>query len=123
MPAMALLCRVQQFNGYYGCPHCYLKSTHENHRILYPVSQGFVIRKNAEYNENANSKVYGVKALSPLSTFFGIPREVPTDAMHQIFSRCCKTLANVIISKATKNSKAAFESNLLKSMVPHVTTT
>ena len=71
---MALLCRVQQFNGYYGCPHCYLKSTHENHRMLYPVSQGFVIRKNSEYNENAKSKVYGVKALSPLSQFFGIPR-------------------------------------------------
>ena len=119
MPAMALLCCVQQFNGYYGCPYCYIKGIHQNHRMLYPVSQGFVKRKNSEYNENANSKNYGVKALSPLSKFFGIPWEVPIDPMHQIFLGAAKTLAQVIISKVTKNSKADFESNLLKSMVPY----
>ena len=60
-----------------------------------------------------------MKALSPLSKFFGIPWEVPIDPMHQIFLGAAKTLAQVIISKVTKNSKADFESNLLKSMIPY----
>ena len=69
MPAKASVCLLQQFNGYYGCPYCYMEGLYCNHRMLYPVRENFKIRKNSEYFQNARSKSFGVKGVSPISKF------------------------------------------------------
>ena len=99
---MAAVCLLQQFNGYYGCPYCYMEGLYCNHRMLYPVRENFKIRKNSEYFQNARSKSFGVKGVSPISKFFGIPWDVPIDPMHQVFLGFAKVLTQAVLSKIVK---------------------
>ena len=119
MPAMISVCMVQQFNGYYGCPYCYSGGVYQNRRMRYPVQEKLILRQNQEYLKNAMSGKFGVKGISPLSKFFGIPWNVPIDPMHQIFFSSAKILTQALISKVPKNSKEEFNKCLIDCMVPY----
>ena len=117
MPAMASLCMVQQFNGYYGCPYCYIHGSHQFNRMIYSVDEEITERANSDYEQNAALKRFGVKDNSPLSKFFPIPWNVPVDPMHQVFLGAAKVLTAALISKI--KSKLVFDRSLLKIMVPY----
>ena len=57
MPAMASVCLVQQFNGYFGCPYCYSRGVHKNKRMLYLVDEKVVERENSDYVRNAELNI------------------------------------------------------------------
>ena len=65
MPAMASLCMAQQFNGYYGCPFCYIHGSHQFNRMIYSVNEEITERASSEYEQNAALKRFGVKGNSP----------------------------------------------------------
>ena len=118
MPAMASLCQVQQFNGYYGCPYCYIRGYHENRRMLYSVTKSYCLRQNEQYEENAKNGKFGVKDISPFHEFFPIPWSVPIDSMHQVFLGVAKILTIALITKL-KSMKDSFDNKLDKCMVPY----
>ena len=70
-------------------------------------------------SKNAMSGKFGVKGISPLSRFFGIPWNVPIDPMHRIFLGSAKILTQALISKVPKNSKEEFNKCLIDCMVPY----
>ena len=108
---------VQQFNGYYGCPYCYIHGSHQFNQMIYSVDEEITERANSDYEQNAALKRFGVKGNSPLSKFFPIPWIVPVDPMHQVFLGAAKMLTAALISKI--KSKLVFDRSLLKIMVPY----
>ena len=116
MPVMASLCQVQQFNGYYGCPYCYIRGCHENRRILYSVNESYRLRRNEQYKEKAKNRKFGFKDISSFHEFFPIPCFVAIDSMHQVFLGVAKILTVAHITKL-KSMKDSFDTKLDKCMV------
>ena len=91
MPATACILCMNQFNGYFSCPHCFMKGLSQNHRMLFPARKAFVLREESNFRacgEMANSSEeirYGVKSATPLSKIINLPWNCPIDPMHQVF--------------------------------------
>ena len=117
MPAKAAVCCVQQFNGYYGCPQCYIRGFHQNNRMIYKVNEPLILRIESDYLENARLKQFGVKSRSPLNTFFSMPSSVPIDPMHQVFLGAAKILSKALVAKMN-SFKVEIDVYLKNCMVP-----
>ena len=89
LPAKAASVCMKQFNGRFGCPHCYhpgCKLRPDKLVWIYPYQtennelrthEEFLLH--AELAEDNQQIVYGVKARS---VYFRVPIELPTDWMH-----------------------------------------
>ena len=79
MPAKASMLCMLQFNGYFGCPHCFMRGVSHQNRMLYPCNAPFVLRNNRKFEEFGNlaeikrSPALGIKKRSPLCNVFKFP--------------------------------------------------
>ena len=79
MPAKASMLCMLQFNGYFGCPHFFMRGVSHQNRMLYPCNAPFVLRNNRKFEEFGNlaeikrSSVLGIKKKSPLCNVFKFP--------------------------------------------------
>ena len=89
-PARAKVCKINQFNGKYGCIKClhpseYLK---EKKKTVYPVDFTIEKRTNKSYEEcvqeaiESRTTIKGVKGFAYISNWISIPNNILLDYMH-----------------------------------------
>ena len=110
-----------QFNGYFGCPHCFMRGVSHQNRMLYPCNAPFVLRNNRKFEEFGNlaeikrSSMLGIKKRSPLCNVFKFPWDVPLDPMHQVFLGTGKVLSKSLLG-LLKGDDQKLMSELIKSV-------
>ena len=106
MPAAACVLCMNQFNGYFSCPHCFMKGLSKNHRMLFPATKSFVLRENLDFRacgktaDDGETMKFRIKLSTPLNKIINLPWNCPIDPMHQIFLGTGKTLSKLLISLA-----------------------
>ena len=124
MPATASLLCMKQFNGYYGCPHCFIKGFRKDHRTLFGVNKAFMLRENDTFlkcgqrAQEIKGDFYGVKSSTPLNAFFKFPWDCPVDPMHQIFIGTGKVLSKSLNSLVKGRARIIIEHKTTKCKVP-----
>ena len=115
-----MLCMLQ-FNGYFGCPHCFMRGVSHQNRMLYPCNAPFVLRNKRKFEEFGQlaeikrSSMLGIKKRSPLCNVFKFPWDAPLDPMHQIFLGTGKVLSKSLLG-LLKGDDQKLMSELIKSI-------
>ena len=124
MPAKAAMLCMTQFNGYYGCPHCFMRGVSHQRRMLYPCSASFVLRENRKFveigklSEHKNRALLGIKRKSPLCNILSFPWDAPIDPMHQVFLGTAKILSKSLLGVLKGNEVQSMSLLVEKCKVP-----
>ncbi|CAG5102960.1 Protein of unknown function [Cotesia congregata] len=106
-PARALVTRMNQFNGYFGCTYCYAKGERNGSKNTYTLNHCFQrLRLRDEMLEDMKtaflSKVTtnGVKGIPSLISLpeFDISKGVVVEAMHAVFLGAVKQHADLLMT-------------------------
>lgn len=129
-PARCLFMNMVQFNGFYGCPYCYIRGETVQTSDRGPtLSYLFVMdnpdghsmrrthsshTRDGEEAECERNSVNGVKGLTWFSYMpnFNIVRGVAVDYMHCILLGCVKMLMTLWFDKSHKNEIYSISSKL-----------
>ena len=113
LPAKASILNMQQFNAYFGCTLCLIKSKPigEGKKGLYYPNQRNKMRTAAQHEayirliqEQAMDSFRGVKGPSAVSTLIeNLPFTAPVDYMHQVLLGVTRALLFLIRDKSTKS--------------------
>ena len=116
IPAKASMLCMLQFNGYFGCPHCFMRGVSHQNRMLYPCNAPFVLRNEMHLSilvMHLLSSVLGIKKRSPLCNVFKFPWDAPLDPMHQVFLGTGKVLSKSLLG-LLKDDDQKLMSELIK---------
>lgn len=129
-PARCLFMNMVQFNGFHGCPYCYVRgetvqTSERGHTLVYPFAMDSpdghsLLRthsshtRDGEEAERLMNSVNGVKGLTWFSYVpnFDIVRGVAVDYMHCVLLGCMKMLLTLWFDKSHKNEIYSISSKL-----------
>ena len=109
LPAKAMILRVKQFNGQFGCISCFHPGQRVGNLNVYPLKKIYNLKTNEDYkkysaianilNETKSEKakldsVFGFFGSTKFEEIIKIPEQVPFDFMHLVLQGHAKWLFN-----------------------------
>lgn len=110
-PARALVTRMTQFNGYFGCTFCYAKGERNGHKHTYPLDHCFkrprITKEVLEDMKTAISTqvtINGVKGISSLIALpkFDICKRTVVKSMHAAFLGGVNHYTDLLVTSSKK---------------------
>ncbi|XP_057204616.1 uncharacterized protein LOC130563203 [Triplophysa rosa] len=84
-PARAMVKKIKQYSGYFGCDKCTQKGTWVSGQVTYPEVDNFTLRTNEAFR--AEMTIRQENETAPVSPFLRLPldmiQQFPIDYMHQ----------------------------------------
>ncbi|KAG1954682.1 hypothetical protein F2P79_008858 [Pimephales promelas] len=96
-PARAMVKKIKQYSGYYGCDKCTQKGTWVDGRVTYPEVDNLTLRNNDTFRAEMSMRQENED--TPVSPFLNLPLDMveqfPIDYMHQACLGVMKKLITV----------------------------